>query len=66
VLLHALNGSLTTGAADAIRNFGEHMALAPSDFAYSSIARSGRIDSDRRRAVAPNVMAQYTECHGAI
>jgi hypothetical protein len=57
VLLRALNGSLSKGAA----NSGEHMALAPSDFAYSSIARSGRIDSDRLRAVAPTVTAQDEE-----
>ncbi|MSO81178.1 MAG: monooxygenase [Alphaproteobacteria bacterium] len=40
-------------------NFGTHMKLAPLDFAYSYITRSGRIDNDRLRAVAPAFMARY-------
>jgi 2-polyprenyl-6-methoxyphenol hydroxylase-like FAD-dependent oxidoreductase len=46
--------------------FGDHMKLAPLDFAYSYITRSGRIDNDRLRAVAPGFMAQYesAKAHG--
>jgi 2-polyprenyl-6-methoxyphenol hydroxylase-like FAD-dependent oxidoreductase len=40
-------------------DFGTHMKLAPLDFAYSYITRSGRIDNDRLRAVAPGFMARY-------
>ena len=40
-------------------DFGTHMKLAPLDFAYSYITRSGRIDNDRLRAVAPAFMARY-------
>jgi 2-polyprenyl-6-methoxyphenol hydroxylase-like FAD-dependent oxidoreductase len=40
-------------------NFGAHMKLAPLDFAYSYITRSGRIDIDRLRSVSPAFMARY-------
>jgi 2-polyprenyl-6-methoxyphenol hydroxylase-like FAD-dependent oxidoreductase len=40
-------------------DFGLHMRLAPIDFAYSYITRSGRIDDDRLRAMAPRFMAQH-------
>jgi 2-polyprenyl-6-methoxyphenol hydroxylase-like FAD-dependent oxidoreductase len=40
-------------------HFPEHMRLAPLDFAYSYITRSGRIDHDRLRASAPGFMARY-------
>ena len=39
--------------------FPEHMRLAPLAFAYSYITRSGRVDHDRLRALAPNFMAAY-------
>jgi 2-polyprenyl-6-methoxyphenol hydroxylase-like FAD-dependent oxidoreductase len=42
-------------------DFGAHMKLAPLDFAYSYITRSGRIDNDRLRAAAPVFMAQYED-----
>lgn len=42
--------------------FGDHMKLAPLDFAYSYITRSGRIDDDRLRAVSPKFVAQF-EAH---
>lgn len=44
-------------AADASANwyehFPEHMKLAPRDFAWSYIQRSGRIDPEKLRAIAP-------------
>jgi 2-polyprenyl-6-methoxyphenol hydroxylase-like FAD-dependent oxidoreductase len=39
--------------------FPEHMKLAPLDFAMSYIARSGRLDRERLRAMAPRFMARY-------
>jgi 2-polyprenyl-6-methoxyphenol hydroxylase-like FAD-dependent oxidoreductase len=39
--------------------FGEHMALAPHDFAMSYITRSGRLDRDKLAAMSPRFMAAY-------
>jgi 2-polyprenyl-6-methoxyphenol hydroxylase-like FAD-dependent oxidoreductase len=39
--------------------FPDHMKLDLSDFAYSYITRSGRIDDARLRAMSPLFMAQY-------
>src|SRR5579883_1375377 len=39
--------------------FPEHMKLAPLDFAYSYITRSGRIDASQLRAMSPRFMARY-------
>ena len=39
--------------------FGEHMQLAPLDLAMSYICRSGRIDAERLRAMAPRFMHLY-------
>jgi 2-polyprenyl-6-methoxyphenol hydroxylase-like FAD-dependent oxidoreductase len=39
--------------------FPDHMKLDLSDFAYSYITRSGRIDNARLRAMSPLFMAQY-------
>ncbi len=46
-------------------NFGDHMGLAPLDFAMSYITRSGRIDPARLRALSPNFMALYEAAHPA-
>jgi hypothetical protein len=35
------------------------MKLAPLDFGYSYITRSGRIDDDQLRAMSPRFMARY-------
>lgn len=39
--------------------FPEHMRLAPTDLAMSYIRRSGRVDNDRLRTMAPRFMALY-------
>jgi 2-polyprenyl-6-methoxyphenol hydroxylase-like FAD-dependent oxidoreductase len=39
--------------------FPEHMRLAPLDLAMSYIRRSGRVDDERLRAMAPRFMGQY-------
>jgi 2-polyprenyl-6-methoxyphenol hydroxylase-like FAD-dependent oxidoreductase len=39
--------------------FAEHMKLAPPDFGYSYITRSGRIDDAQLRAMSPRFMARY-------
>lgn len=41
--------------------FGDHMALAPHDFAMSYITRSGRIDRAQLAAMAPRFSAAYEE-----
>jgi len=40
-------------SADWYEQFPEHMKLAPREFAWSYIQRSGRIDPDRLRKIAP-------------
>jgi len=44
--------------------FARKMALAPLDFAFDYITRSGRIDMDRLRQLSPNFMTAY-EAHTA-
>jgi 2-polyprenyl-6-methoxyphenol hydroxylase-like FAD-dependent oxidoreductase len=39
--------------------FGEHMRLAPIELAMSYIRRSGRVDDERLRAMAPKFMTLY-------
>jgi 2-polyprenyl-6-methoxyphenol hydroxylase-like FAD-dependent oxidoreductase len=39
--------------------FPEHMRLEPLDLAFSYITRSGRVDRERLRAMAPRFMARY-------
>jgi benzoate-CoA ligase family protein len=40
-------------------SFGAKMALAPLDFAYDYITRSGRIDAERLRRIVPGFAARY-------
>jgi 2-polyprenyl-6-methoxyphenol hydroxylase-like FAD-dependent oxidoreductase len=40
-------------SADWYEHFAEHMKLAPREFAWSYIQRSGRIDPGRLRKIAP-------------
>ncbi len=53
-LVKAANAS-----ADWYQNFGTHMALAPYDFAMSYLSRTGRMDIERIRRVAPKFVAEY-------
>src|SRR5882672_5951002 len=46
-------------SADWYEKFSDHMKLDLSDFAYSYITRSGRIDDARLRAMSPRFMARY-------
>ena len=50
-------------AADAsaawYENFGAHMALPPYDFAMSYLSRTGRMDIERIRKVAPEFVAEW-------
>jgi 2-polyprenyl-6-methoxyphenol hydroxylase-like FAD-dependent oxidoreductase len=39
--------------------FPEHMRLSPLDFTFSYITRSGRVDMERLRAMAPRFIARY-------
>ena len=45
--------------------FAEHMKLAPLDFGYSYITRSGRIDDSQLRAMSPRFMARY-DAHSLV
>jgi 2-polyprenyl-6-methoxyphenol hydroxylase-like FAD-dependent oxidoreductase len=53
-LVKAANAS-----ADWYGDFGTHMALAPYDFAMSYLSRTGRMDIERIRRVAPLFVAEY-------
>jgi 2-polyprenyl-6-methoxyphenol hydroxylase-like FAD-dependent oxidoreductase len=44
-------------SADWYEHFPEHMRLAPREFAWSYIQRSGRIDPEKLRRIAPKFVA---------
>jgi len=44
-------------SADWYEHFSEHMRLAPREFAWSYIQRSGRIDPEKLRRIAPKFVA---------
>ncbi|WP_371038525.1 benzoate-CoA ligase family protein [Rhodosalinus sp. FB01] len=46
-------------SADWYEAFDRHMALGPLDFARSYITRSGRVDDEKLRRLAPRFMARY-------
>jgi 2-polyprenyl-6-methoxyphenol hydroxylase-like FAD-dependent oxidoreductase len=46
-------------SASWYEHFPEHMKLAPLDFGYSYITRSGRIDDSQLRAMSPRFMEGY-------
>lgn len=46
-------------SADWYERFAEHIRLEPLDLAMSYIQRSGRVDGERLRAMAPRFMARY-------
>ncbi|KAA3507405.1 monooxygenase [Agrobacterium vitis] len=55
-------GKLVRAARDSASwyaDFPRHMALAPMDFAYSYITRSGRVDDERLRAMSSGFMQRY-------
>ncbi|HVZ53392.1 MAG TPA: FAD-dependent monooxygenase [Pseudolabrys sp.] len=59
---------LVAGANSSMQwyeHFGEHMKLAPRDFAMSYITRSGRIDVERLRKLSPRFVAWYERDRGA-
>jgi 2-polyprenyl-6-methoxyphenol hydroxylase-like FAD-dependent oxidoreductase len=45
-------------------DFGDHMKLSPWDFAWSYIQRSGRIDAEKLRRIAPKFVAGYEASQG--
>ena len=51
-------------SASWYEHFPEHMKLAPLDFGYSYITRSGRIDDDQLRTMSPRFMERY-EAHSS-
>ena len=46
-------------SANWYETFGERMQQAPIDFGFDYITRSGRVDMDRLRKMAPGFMAEY-------
>lgn len=50
-------------SAEWYEHFPAHMSLAPLDFGFSYITRSGRIDPARLRAMSPRFMARYDAAH---
>lgn len=54
-----------TSSARWYEDFADHMKLSPIEFGYAYMTRSGRIDDERLRKLAPNFMAQYEARAGA-
>tara|TARA_R110002110_G_scaffold85816_1_gene223403 strand:- start:160811 stop:161938 length:1128 start_codon:yes stop_codon:yes gene_type:complete len=48
-----------TKSARWYEDFAAHMQLTPQEFGYSYMTRSGRVDDDRLRQLAPVFMARY-------
>ena len=60
-LVKAANAS-----AEWYENFGTHMALPPYDFAMSYLSRTGRMDIERIRKVAPKFVAEWEKRKGSV
>lgn len=58
-----LSGALAS--ARWYERFGERMHLSPTDFAYDYMTRSGRMDDQRLREVAPRFYRRWQEERGA-
>ena len=46
-------------------DFGQKMRLPPLEFARDYLMRSGRMDDDRLRSIAPGFMAEYAAANGS-
>ena len=57
-ILDKLLGAAAASAAWH-EQFPTHMELAPLDFGYSYMTRTGRIDDERLRDLAPKFMARW-------
>jgi 2-polyprenyl-6-methoxyphenol hydroxylase-like FAD-dependent oxidoreductase len=51
---------------DWYERMGEHRALAPHDFVYSFLTRTGRMTDERLRAEAPQFMRAYESQHRVV
>ncbi|MBN8293476.1 benzoate-CoA ligase family protein [Rhodobacter sp. NTK016B] len=52
-------------SAQWYEDFATKMDMAPVDFAFDYLTRSGRVDLDRLRAIAPEFMARWDAEHSA-
>ena len=58
---------IVTAATQSARwyeDFEAHMKLTPLEFGYNYMTRSGRVDDDRLRQLAPKFMASYAAAYG--
>ena len=59
-IVEKLVGAANT-SADWYEHFGDHIELAPMDFAMSYLMRTGRVDIERLRSVSPRFVAAYEQ-----